>query len=151
VIEDTSFAIVLSLACVLMSAFYSGTEVALFSLRRVDREALTSSGLARDRLIQRMLERPRRLIATVLIGNQAFDSLLAVLVLDIVWQRGWVDSPWAIAGVSLAIALPPVVLLAEVTSKTLARRRRSRGRVRARDRSRCSWRSSRPCGSSSSS
>jgi CBS domain containing-hemolysin-like protein len=120
VIHDLSIAILLAAGCVLMSAFFSGTEVALFSLRRVDREALTSSNLGRDRLIQRMLERPRRLIATVLIGNQAFDSILAVIVLDIVWQRHWVDSPWAICGVAIAMALPPVVLLAEVTAKTLA-------------------------------
>ena len=65
----------------LISGFCSGTEVALFSLRRVDREQLARCDSPVDRRILKLLERPRRLIATVLIGNEAFNSLLAVLAL----------------------------------------------------------------------
>jgi magnesium and cobalt exporter, CNNM family len=119
-IADLAVAIPAAILCVLMSAFVSGTEVALFSLRRVDREKLVDSTYAADRRIVRMLERPRRLIATVLLGNQAFDSLLAVVVLAVVLDLEPFDSPWALAGISLAIALPLVVLIAEVTAKTLA-------------------------------
>ena len=49
--------------------------MALFSLRRVDRESLGRSEHYADKRILRILERPRRLIATVLIGSQAFNSL----------------------------------------------------------------------------
>jgi len=119
VISELELAIPLAVVCVLVSAFCSGTEVALFSLRRVDREQLAQSELASDRRILRMLERPRRLIATVLIGAQALNSLLAVLVLGVVLAR----SPhglWANGGLALGITLPFVVLISEVTAKTLA-------------------------------
>jgi len=120
-VNDLSIAIPLAVLCVLISGFCSGTEVALFSLRRVDREQLARSDSRRDRKIIKLLERPRRLIATVLIGHEAFDGLLAVLALAVVMdlQLG-PRSPWACAGIALAIALPLVVLVAEVSSKTLA-------------------------------
>jgi CBS domain containing-hemolysin-like protein len=124
VIGELSVAIPLAIICVLGSAFCSGTEVALFSLRRVDREQLARSEHFVDRRIVALLERPRRLIATVLIGNDAFNSLLAVIALSVVldmWTGSFQGSSlWAIAGIALAITLPAVVLVAEVTSKTLA-------------------------------
>ena len=83
-VNELPVAIPLAVLCVLVSGFCSGTEVALFSLRRVDREQLARSDSRRDRRIIKLLERPRRLIATVLIGHEAFDSLLAVLALAVV-------------------------------------------------------------------
>ncbi|MEJ7598114.1 MAG: hemolysin family protein [Kofleriaceae bacterium] len=119
-ISELSIAIPLVAACVFLSAFCSGTEVALFSLRRVDREQLARSGLAADRRILRLLERPRRLIATVLLGNLAFDSVLAVTLLAVVFRYDPTGSVWANTAIALALALALVVLLAEVTAKTLA-------------------------------
>ncbi|MDX2094181.1 MAG: hemolysin family protein [Kofleriaceae bacterium] len=123
-IGELSYAIPLAIICVLGSAFCSGTEVALFSLRRVDREQLARSEVFVDRRIVSLLERPRRLIATVLIGNDTFNSLLAVIALSVVLKL-WTgqihgSTLWAIGGIALAVTLPAVVLLAEVTSKTLA-------------------------------
>jgi CBS domain containing-hemolysin-like protein len=120
VIEDLPLLFTLAAACVLVSGFCSGTEVALFSLRRVDREQLGRSDLRLDRRILRLLERPRRLIATVLIGNEALNGMLAVIALVIVAQLWGTLSPWAAAGVALLFALPLVVLVSEVTAKTLA-------------------------------
>ncbi|MGE3459035.1 MAG: hemolysin family protein [Kofleriaceae bacterium] len=119
-ITELSLAIALAVVCVLVSAFCSGTEVALFSLRRVDREQLARSEGAADRRILRLLERPRRLIATVLIGNEAFNSVLAILALGMVFAMWPGGSLWAIGGVTLAVTLPFIVLIAGVTSKTLA-------------------------------
>jgi putative hemolysin len=119
-LSQLSVAIPLAALCVLVSGFCSGSEVALFSLRRVDREQLARSESMLDQRILKMLERPRRLIATVLIGNEAFNSLLAVLALIVVSHLFVIDSPWAIAGIALGVSLPLIVLIAEVTSKTLA-------------------------------
>ncbi|MDQ3365438.1 MAG: hemolysin family protein [Myxococcota bacterium] len=119
-ITDLSIAIPVATVCVLISAFCSGTEVALFSLRRVDREQLGRSVRSSDKRILRMLERPRRLIATVLIGNQAFNSLLAVITLATVLRLRPVESLWLLGAIALGVALPLIVLISEVTSKTLA-------------------------------
>ncbi len=117
---ELSIAVPLAILCVLVAGFCSGTEVALFSLRRVDREQLTRSEAHRDRRIVALLERPRRLIATVLIGNEACAAVLAVLALGLVERYSNIASPWLCALVALAITLPVFVLIAEVTAKTLA-------------------------------
>jgi CBS domain containing-hemolysin-like protein len=54
-ISDLSLAIPLALICVVCSAFCSGAEVALFSIRRVEREQLSSARRFVDRRILAML------------------------------------------------------------------------------------------------
>jgi len=126
---DLAIAVPLAVLCVLVAGFCSGTEVALFSLRRVDREQLGRSTARRDKRIVRLLERPRRLISTVLIGHEACSAVLAVLaVLAIARMLQPTSSPvgdhpgrpWAVAGLALAVTLPLVVMFGEVTAKTLA-------------------------------
>jgi len=59
----------LFLALVLTSGFFSGSETALFSLGHVQLIRLEEEGHPKARLIKSLLERPRRLIATIFIGN----------------------------------------------------------------------------------
>ncbi|HEY1557311.1 MAG TPA: hemolysin family protein [Kofleriaceae bacterium] len=119
-IDDLALTLAVAAACVLVSGFCSGTEVALFSLRRIEREQLGRSESSLDRRISAVLARPRRLIGTVLVGNEACAALLAVLALAIAWHTlGPAASPWAFAGIALVVALPLVVFVA-VTAKTLA-------------------------------
>ena len=115
-----SIALVLVAICVVISGFCSGSEVALFSLRRVEREQLARSERRLDRRIVAVLERPRRLIATVLVGNDASNALIAVLVLVALAPALPHRSPWVVALGALAIALPLVVLIGEVAAKTFA-------------------------------
>jgi putative hemolysin len=117
VIAELSLAIPLAAVCVIVSAFCSGSEAAVFSIRRVEREQLASSRRFVDRRIAAMLERPRRLIATVLTGNEAFNSILVVLAF-VVLQR-WYPL-WPAFWIAIAIALPLIVLITEITAKTLA-------------------------------
>ncbi len=117
---ELSVAIPIAILCVLIAGFCSGTEVALFSLRRVDREQLARSEASADRRIVALLERPRRLIATVLIGNEACAAVLAVIALQLVKRYSSIESVWLCALVALAVTLPVFVLIAEVTAKTLA-------------------------------
>jgi putative hemolysin len=117
---ELAVAIPIALACVVVSGFCSGSEVALFSLRRVDREQLARSERGVDRRITSMLGSPRRLIATVLIGNEALNSVVAVVAFAAALVLWPTVSPWAIAGVVLAATLALVVLVTEVTMKTLA-------------------------------
>ncbi len=119
-ITELSVAIPLAVISVFVSAFCSGSEVALFSLRRVDREHLAKSDRFTDRRVIKLLERPRRLIATVLIGNEAFNSVLAILALGVVMRMCAGASLWGIGAITLGVTLPLVVMITEVTSKTLA-------------------------------
>jgi len=122
-IADLWVAIPLAIVCVVVSALCSGVEVALFSLRRVERDQIARSRRFIDRRIAAMLARPRRLVATVLIGNQAFHAILVVLAFVVLarWVPPWDGQPaWQAFWLAIAVALPLIVLITEVTAKTLA-------------------------------
>jgi putative hemolysin len=69
----------------LLSAFFSGSEAAFFSLSKIQRKKLEKSPRASERRVYRLLERPRKLLATILFGNTlvniTISSLTAVLAL----------------------------------------------------------------------
>jgi putative hemolysin len=116
---DLELAVPIAVACVLVAALCASTEVALFSLRRTERDQLSRSSRAVDKLIVGMLEKPRKLIATVVIGTEACVAGLVAVALAALLR--WY-SPWQAAGLALAIALPVAVLVMEVTAKTVAAR-----------------------------
>lgn len=115
-IADLAVAIPLAIACIAVSAFCSGTEVALFSIRRTEREQLAGGKRFLDRRIAELLEQPRRLIATVLVGNEACNSVLLVLAWLVLGR--WFEI-WEAFGLAFGGALL-VVLITEVTAKTIA-------------------------------
>ena len=103
----------------LASAFFSGSEVALFSLRRVSREQLTRSELNRDARVVQMLSHPRKLIATILIGNESVN--VAVSVVAAAFCRSFFEgSEIELAILAVVIALPLLLLAGEITPKTVA-------------------------------
>lgn len=116
-IADLHLAIALMVACLVVSAFCAGTEVALFSIRRFERGQLAQSRRIVDRRILALLGRPRRLAEAVLIGTVACNALLAVLAFVVLAQH---VALWPALWLALAIALPLIALLAEITAKTLA-------------------------------
>ena len=99
-----------------LSAFFSATETAFFALRHVDLLKWKAEGDRRVERIERMLSRPRRLIATIFLGNEianvAISSVLAAILL-----------PRLPAGVGEAVALLAgtlgILLLGDVTPKCM--------------------------------
>jgi CBS domain containing-hemolysin-like protein len=118
----TDMAPYLGLAVVLVaiSSYFSGTEVALFALRRIDREQMARSGRQADALVLKLLGHPRRLISTVLVGNEAVNGTFAALTLVALGEL-IPETPLEVrAGIAIAITLPIVVLVGEVAAKTMA-------------------------------
>jgi putative hemolysin len=106
------------LAC---SAFFSGTEVALFSLRRVDREQMLRSNDRRDNLILRLLSKPARLIATIEIGNETVNVTFSALSAGLCQMLfGGRISNVAMILLSVAASLPLLLFFGEITPKTVA-------------------------------
>jgi len=110
-------------ALLLASAFFSGTESAIFSLTRVQRARMRQSGRRVDRIVLGLLERPRRLIATVLIGNELINISIATLVAALVEHLlGHRLGRLQLVVVSTVVALPALLLFAEITPKSIALR-----------------------------
>ncbi|MCH2450467.1 MAG: CNNM domain-containing protein [Gracilimonas sp.] len=105
------------------SAVFSGSEVALFSLanRMEDLKQDETMGSADDRIIK-MLDKPRRLLATILIGNTfaniVASVLAAVITGDIVAAFGL--SEVIVFAIEVIVLTFMILILSEITPKIIA-------------------------------
>jgi len=113
----------LILRCVLQifllasSAVFSGSETALFSLSRIDLQKLRQSRDEHSESIHAMLDEPRRLIISILCGNELVNiasavNMTGILLLLFAGQDvGWIN---------ILVMVPLLLLIGEVTPKTIA-------------------------------
>ncbi|MFK5893871.1 MAG: hemolysin family protein [Pseudomonadota bacterium] len=99
------------------SAIFSGSETALFSLSRIDLQKLRQSGHKDSESIHAMLDEPRRLIISILCGNEIVNIASAVNMTSILLILfGEADVGW----LNIIIMVPLLLLIGEVTPKTIA-------------------------------
>ncbi len=98
------------------SGFFSSSETSLFSLNKLQLEQMRRDDNPRIGLIERMLSEPRRLIVTILIGNEFVNVAASVISAAIVIKLFGPDSKlW-----NLVVMIPILLLVGEITPKTLA-------------------------------
>nr|WP_299387021.1 gliding motility-associated protein GldE [Allomuricauda sp.] len=71
--------VIVLLFLLICSALISGAEVALFGLSQTDLNEMQDSESTKDRLIVRLLDRPKKLLATILITNNAINIGIVLL------------------------------------------------------------------------
>ena len=71
------------------SAFFSGSESAMFSLDRYALDRLDPEGRRTDRSIGNLLAKPRRLLATILLGNELVNISLSTVGLAMIIGGNW--------------------------------------------------------------
>ena len=106
--------LVLLFICLVLSAFFSGTETALMSINRYQLRTMAKSGHRGAILAERLLERPDRLIGLILLGNNLANNFAATLVTIIV-LRVWGDE-WLAVGAGVLTLL--MLIFCEVGPKT---------------------------------
>lgn len=104
------------LVCIILSAFFSGSETALTAASRARMLTLEQQGEERASLVQRLIERRDRLIGALLIGNNLVNILASSLATSILL------SLFGDAGVVYATIVMTVVLVifSEVLPKSWA-------------------------------
>jgi len=101
-------------ACVALllvaSAFFSTVEAALFSLSSVRLERMKEQGVRSADVISKLLSAPRRLVVTLLLGNETANMAAAAIIAWIAFSSEWradisgLDGPLAPA-IALGFAL----------------------------------------------
>jgi len=74
----TTFNTIILIVLLISSALVSGTEVAFFSLSQTDLNELSNNG-KEENIIVKLLEKPRKLLATILITNNFINILIVLL------------------------------------------------------------------------
>ena len=115
---DITLWVELLLFAILMafSGFFSSSETSLFSLSKLQMEQMRRDDNPKVGLIERLLSEPRRLIVTILIGNEFVNVAASVISAAIVIRLLGADNKLF----NLFIMVPILLLVGEITPKTLA-------------------------------
>ncbi|MBI4712546.1 MAG: DUF21 domain-containing protein [Planctomycetes bacterium] len=74
-------AILLIIPCLMvLSAFWSATEISMFSFRKTKLSLLVKQGNKRALLIERIMKRPENLLSAILVGNNITNTAISVLI-----------------------------------------------------------------------
>lgn len=103
----------------LLSGIFSSSETALFSLTDTQIEQMRRDKAEKLPLIEKLLSQPRRLIVTILIGNELVNVAASVISAAVVIRLVGAESKW----LNLLIMVPILLVFGEITPKTLAIRK----------------------------
>lgn len=101
---------------ILLSAFFSGLEIALFSLGKAHLRTLIDQGVPGAATVHKLKKRPERLLVVILIGNNIVNIGAASLATAVAIRL------FGEIGISLATGLMTLLILifGEITPKTFA-------------------------------
>lgn len=106
--QSVILAFLFLLLLILCSALISGSEVAFFSLDRNDLQELNENTSSANERILGLLDRPRRLLATILIANN-FINIAIVIVSDyLLWT--WISEDLFTSWANLVLESAPGLL-----------------------------------------
>jgi len=103
-----------------VSGFFSGSEAALFSLSRAQQRSLGESHAGRE--VVSLLERPRRILITILLGN-LFVNIFATSTATVVLLNAFGEKGMAYAFVGMSLL---IILFGEIIPKAIALHRSER-------------------------
>ena len=113
VLESTVLpTVLLSLVLLILSAFFSSSETALFGLQPVDLESMSGRG---ERHVRKLLAQPRHTLASILIGNETVNIALSTVTAGLLLQL-FPERPW----LNVLVVVPMLLVFGEVLPKTFA-------------------------------
>uniref|UniRef100_UPI0040484F3E gliding motility-associated protein GldE n=1 Tax=Flavobacterium sp. TaxID=239 RepID=UPI0040484F3E len=112
-------AIVILLIC---SAFISGSEVALFSLSQKDIDEIMEKDFNKGNLISELLEKPKKLLATILVANNFVNIAVVILFSSFSEHLFNGIESWAARFIEVVVVTFFLLLFGEVLPKIYANR-----------------------------
>lgn len=120
--------IIILIFLVASSAFFSGSETALFSLSASQMQSLRNAGGCRARLVL-LLKKPAQVLSTLLIGNTIVNVLVAALgysIIETIIEKYFQSVLEFSATISVAVITILLLLFGEIAPKRIAIRKPER-------------------------
>lgn len=115
-----SFAVAV-LICLVLSAFYSGSETALVSVNKIRLNQLVESEDAKASIVRRLVESPQRMLALTLVGTNLANVIIAQLGEGLV-ARGLPNLTVSLQGLIATAGITALLLIfGEILPKTIFR------------------------------
>lgn len=100
----------------LLSAFFSGSETALFSITKSELYNLAFSEKRSDNLIASIMKKPRKALITILIGNLVSNIFVTSLTTSILLDKYGRFGHF----IAIAIVTPVVIIMCEIIPKIIS-------------------------------
>ena len=109
------------LICLVLSAFYSGSETALVSVNKIRINQLVESESTKASIIHRLVESPQRMLALTLVGTNLANVLIAQFGEGLV-SRGLPNLTVSLQGAIATVGVTTLLLIfGEILPKTIFR------------------------------
>lgn len=109
------------LICLVLSAFYSGSETALVSVNKIRINQLVESENTKASIIHRLVESPQRMLALTLVGTNLANVLIAQFGEGLV-SRGFPNLTVTLQGAIATVGVTTLLLIfGEILPKTIFR------------------------------
>jgi gliding motility-associated protein GldE len=121
--SNLAFAILGIVLLLLCSALVSGAGVALFSLSQKDIDAITAGNNSKGKLISNLLEKPKKLLATLMVANN-FINITIILFFSLIGTNIFsaIEIPLLKFVVEIVVITFLILLFGEVLPKVYASR-----------------------------
>ena len=124
---DIDWSIVIQFAVfvvlLLCSALISGAEVALFSLTPAEVNTLREEKIPSSNIIAKLVDNPKKLLATVLIANNLVNISIVLLFVDLGdFLFGGITTPWVRTVLDVGVVTFVLLLCGEILPKIYANR-----------------------------
>ncbi|HPX11864.1 MAG TPA: hemolysin family protein, partial [Syntrophales bacterium] len=110
------FRIVFLLFLILLSGFFSGSEASLFYLSPLHLHKMGEDGNPFTLFVRRLLARPRRLLVSILVGNEAVNITIAVISTSLFLTYFGAEGKW----ISIAVTTSVILVFGEALPKVFA-------------------------------
>ena len=121
---DAVIGVIVLCRLLIASALISGRETAYFSLQPADIDDLVSRNDAKSRLVLKLRETPKTLLASILIGNNFVNVTITLLSTYIMSQMfDMVNYPVAAFLLEVVIVTSLILIVGEITPKIYASKR----------------------------
>ncbi|TET27032.1 MAG: HlyC/CorC family transporter [Dehalococcoidia bacterium] len=109
--------LVLLIVCLFLSAFFSSSETAFISLQRFRVEHMVNTKVTGAGRVARMVNRPERLLSTILLGNNFVNIAAAALATTLAVSL--LGEQWGILTATIGLTIF-LLIFCETTPKTIA-------------------------------
>jgi len=113
---ELTFKLILMAVLLVLSGFFSGSEASVFSLTSLHLHKMKEEGIPFSASVRKLLRRPRRLLVTILAGNESVNIVIAALTTSVSIYLFGTEGKW----IAIAAATITLVVFGEAIPKTFA-------------------------------
>ncbi|MCK4500215.1 HlyC/CorC family transporter, partial [Candidatus Babeliales bacterium] len=113
---DLIFKLSLLAVLLVLSGFFSGSEASIFSLTSLHLHKMKEEKIPFSASVRKLLKRPRRLLVTIIAGNESINVAIAALTTSIFIYIFGAEGKW----MAIAAATITLIIFGEAIPKTFA-------------------------------